>query len=57
MINDGSNGGVEPGVNPDGVTYWVSYKQPLTDIKNWRKVTATNFQKLLVAAARSGEFS
>ncbi len=57
MINDGSNGGVEPGVNPDGVTYWVSDKQPLTDIKNWRKVTATNFQKLLVAAARSGEFS
>jgi len=33
------------------MTYWVSDKQPLTDIKNWRQVTQANFQKLLVAAA------
>jgi len=45
MINDRSNGGVGPNVNPDGVTYWVSDKQPLTEINNWRKVTAANFQK------------
>jgi hypothetical protein len=51
MINDRSNGGVGPDVNFDGVTYWVSDKQPLTDINNWRKVTPANFQKLLVAAA------
>jgi hypothetical protein len=38
-------------ISTDGTTYWVSDKQPLTDIKNWRKVTAANFQKLLVGAA------
>src|SRR5213592_278569 len=47
MINDRSQGGVGPDVNFDGVTYWVSDKQPLTDIKNWRQVTGFNFQKLL----------
>jgi esterase/lipase superfamily enzyme len=51
MINDRSNGGVGPDVNFDGLTYWVSDKLPLTDIKNWRQVTRANFQKLLVAAA------
>jgi len=51
MINDRSQGGVGPDVNTDGMTYWVSDKQPLTDIKNWRHVTRANFQKLLVAAA------
>jgi hypothetical protein len=51
MINDRSQGGVGPDVNTDGMTYWVSDKQPLTDIKNWRQVTRANFQKLLVAAA------
>jgi esterase/lipase superfamily enzyme len=51
MINDRSNGGVGPDVNFGGVTYWVSDKLPLTDIKNWRQVTGANFQKLLVAAA------
>jgi esterase/lipase superfamily enzyme len=51
MINDRSQGGVGPDVNTNGVTYWVSDKQPLTDINNWQKVTAANFQKLLVAAA------
>ena len=51
MINDRSNGGVGPDPNPDGVTFWVSDKSLLTDIKSWRKVTATNFEKLLVAAA------
>ena len=51
MINDRSQGGVGPDVNTAGVTYWVSDKLPLTDISNWQKVTAANFQKLLVAAA------
>lgn len=51
MINDRSQGGTGPDVNFDGVTYWVSDKQPLTDIKNWRQVTGGNFQKLLAAAA------
>ena len=31
--------------------YWVSDKLPLTDINNWQKVTAANFQRLLVATA------
>src|ERR1043166_6663346 len=51
MINDRSNGGVGPDVNFDGLTYWVSDKLPLTDIKNWRQVSRADFQKLLVAAA------
>jgi esterase/lipase superfamily enzyme len=51
MINDRSDGGVGPDVNFDGLTFWVSNKTPLTDIKNWRQVTRANFQKLLVAAA------
>jgi esterase/lipase superfamily enzyme len=51
MINDRSQSGVGPDVSPDGLTYWVSDKLPLTDIKSWRKVTAASFQKLLVAAA------
>src|SRR4029078_13684926 len=50
MINSRSQGGVGPDVSADGMTYWVSDKQPLTDIKNWRKVTAANFQKLLIGA-------
>src|SRR5438034_11352852 len=37
MINDRSQGGVGPDVNTDGMTYWVSDKQPLTDINNWRR--------------------
>jgi hypothetical protein len=51
MINSRSQGGVGPDVSADGMTYWVSDKQPLNDIKNWRKVTAANFQKLLVGAS------
>ncbi len=51
MINDRSEDGIGPDPNADGVTYWVSDKQPLTDIKNWQKVTGGNFQKLLVAAS------
>ncbi|PYK42003.1 MAG: hypothetical protein DME46_12445, partial [Verrucomicrobia bacterium] len=51
MINNRSQGGVGPDVSTDGLTYWVSDKQPLTDIKNWRKVTSANFQKLLVATS------
>jgi esterase/lipase superfamily enzyme len=51
MINDRTRGGVGPDVNFDGLTFWVSDKLPLTDIKNWRQITRANFQKLLVAAA------
>jgi len=51
MINDRSQGGIGPDVNTDGMSYWVSDKQPLTDIKNWRQITQANFKKLLVAAA------
>ena len=51
MINDRSQGGIGPDVNTDGLTYWVSDDQPLTDISSWRQVTTANFQKLLVAAA------
>ena len=31
MINSRSQGGVGPDVSADGMTYWVSDKQPLTD--------------------------
>src|SRR2546430_10861436 len=51
MINNRSQSGVGPDISTDGMTYWVTDKQPLTDINNWRKVTAANFQKLLVAAS------
>ena len=51
MISDRSQGGTGPDVNTDGMTFWVSDKQPLTDIKNWRQVTQANFQKLLVSVA------
>jgi len=51
MINDRSDGGIGPDPNNNGLTFWVSDKQPLTDIKNWRQVSAGNFQKLLVAAS------
>jgi len=49
MINDRSQEGVGPDLGNDGLTYWVSDKLPLTDIDNWKKVTAANFQKVLVA--------
>jgi esterase/lipase superfamily enzyme len=51
MINDRSNGGVGPDPNNNGLTYWVSDEQPLTDIKSWQKVSAASFQTLLKAAA------
>lgn len=51
MINDRRNEGTGPDVNFGGLTFRVSDKLPLTDIKNWRKVTRGNFQKLLVAVA------
>src|SRR5881227_2447205 len=54
MINDRSQGGVGPDVNFDGVTYWVSDKQPLTDIKNWSQVTILvhGFNQTFAKAAR-----
>jgi esterase/lipase superfamily enzyme len=51
MINDRSNGGIGPDPNNNGLTYWVSDEQPLTDIKSWQKVSAASFQTLLKAAA------
>jgi hypothetical protein len=51
MINSRSQGGIGPDVSTDGMTFWVSDKQSLDDIKNWRQVTNAKFQKLLVAAS------
>jgi esterase/lipase superfamily enzyme len=51
MINDRSNGGIGPNLNDNGVTFWVSDTKPLNDINSWQKVSATNFRKLLAAAA------
>src|ERR1700686_358436 len=51
LISDRNNGGVGQGMNNSGLTYWVSDGGDLTNIANWKKVTATNFQALLAAAA------
>jgi esterase/lipase superfamily enzyme len=51
MINDRNNGGIGTDRSNTGLTYWVSDAGPLNDITHWQKVTPTNFQKLLAAAA------
>jgi esterase/lipase superfamily enzyme len=51
LISDRNNNGIGTGRNVDGLTYWVSDKTPLNNISNWQKVTATNFRRLLAAAA------
>jgi len=51
LISDRNNGGVGQGMNNAGLTYWVSEGGNLTNIASWQKVTATNFQTLLAAAA------
>lgn len=51
MINDRDKGGVGSGRNDNGLTYWTSDSGPLSDIKNWKRVSPTQFQKLLVSAA------
>lgn len=51
LISDRNNGGVGPSKNNNGVTYWVSDQGPLTEISNWEKASAKEFQSLLAAAA------
>jgi esterase/lipase superfamily enzyme len=51
LISDRNNGGVGGGMNNAGLTYWVSDGGDLTDIANWQKVSAANFQSLLADAA------
>jgi esterase/lipase superfamily enzyme len=51
LISDRDKGGVGQGMNNAGLTYWVSEGGDLTNIASWQKVTATNFQTLLAAAA------
>ena len=51
LISDRNNGGVGQGMNNAGLTYWVSEGGDLTNIASWQKVSATNFQTLLAAAA------
>jgi hypothetical protein len=53
MINDRDRNGVGTDPNTDGLTYWVTDKEPLNKISNWTKVSQERFQKLLVAAANS----
>ena len=53
LISDRNNGGIGPGINNAGLTYWVSEGGDLTNIANWQKTTAANFQKLLAGAADS----
>lgn len=40
-----------PGGERDSLSYWVSDKGPLDDIKNWQSVSPKTFENLLVAAA------
>jgi hypothetical protein len=47
MINSRSQRAIGPNVSTDGLTHWISDKQALNDIKDWRKVTVANFQKLV----------
>jgi esterase/lipase superfamily enzyme len=51
LISDRNKGGMGPGINNAGLTYWVSEGGDLTNISNWQKVSALNFQTLLTAAA------
>jgi esterase/lipase superfamily enzyme len=51
LISDRDKGGVGQGLNNGGLTYWVSEGGDLTNIASWQKVSVTNFQALLAAAA------
>ena len=51
LISDRNGGGTGIGINPSGVTYWISDAGPLNDIDNWKKVGQQSFQKLLKDAA------
>ncbi|MGH8101957.1 MAG: alpha/beta fold hydrolase [Chthoniobacterales bacterium] len=51
LISDRNNGGVGGGMNNAGLTYWVSDGGDLTNIANWKKTSAANFQSLLADAA------
>ena len=51
LLSDRNGGGTGTGINPGGVTYWISDAGPLSDIGNWKKVGQQSFQKLLKDAA------
>ena len=50
MITDRVVNG-EPGGQRGPLTYWIADAGPLDDFKNWKNVSAENFQTLLVGAA------
>ena len=53
LISDRNNGGVGNGLNTTraGLTYWVSDGGDLTQITNWKNVSALQFQTLLSGIA------
>jgi len=51
LISDRDKNGIGQGMNNAGLTYWVSEGGDLTNIGNWKKVTANKFQSLLADAA------
>jgi hypothetical protein len=51
LISDRNNGGIGTERNVAGLSYFVSDKEPLTDISNWTEVSPTQFRTLLKGAA------
>src|SRR5580704_13765630 len=51
LISDRNNGGIGTERNVAGLSYFVSDKEALTDINNWKPVSPTQFRTLLKAAA------
>lgn len=53
LISDRNNGGVGNGLNTTraGLTYWVSDAGDLTQITNWKNLSASQFQTLLAGVA------
>jgi len=51
LISDRDKNAIGQGMNNGGLTYWISDGDDLTNIGNWKKVTANQFQSLLAAAS------
>jgi esterase/lipase superfamily enzyme len=51
LISNRDQGGTGTGINPAGLTYWVSDGGGLSDIGNWHQRTPEAFQSALIAAA------
>lgn len=51
LISDRNNNGTGSALNTRGLTYFVSDNEALDKIGNWTKVSASQFQTLLAAAA------